>query len=240
MPARTAILGVALVVLSACNGGGASGGRSAGRVFDDDFATDKGWTGNVPNDIFVDTAAGVIRWHADRSKEQYLALPISPFSGDATIEVVGQIDGAANNCDINIGLSDGIAGALPNVEPPGVYVALGFFGGGCSYFFFFCDGRVIFDDGSSATIASGHVCNGSNGTFIEIPQATKVRATLRISGATMTLTVLDDATGAQLGRHSVALPRAVNPFTHVLVGKYGTTDWPTADGTIDRITVTRR
>lgn len=234
MLARLAPLVVFGALLAGCRGDE----TDRRTIFEDDFATDRGWTGNVPSEIFVDTAAGVIRWRAERSHVQYLARPLAePVTGDVTIDVVGQVDWTANNCHVAIGLSDGLAGAGPRTEPPGVYVITAFTGGGCSNQHFYSQGKVVFGDGATLSLGGGHVCNGADGTDIRIPQAQPIRTRVRVAGSTLSAVVRDAVTGVELGRLSGAMPKTLNPFTHVLVGNYDDQDWPAMEGTIDSIAI---
>jgi len=240
------IAAMGLAMVAGCKGKSSSNNvfalpstSSAAVVFDDGFTTDQGWTGNAPGEIFVDTANGEISWHADRSKVQTLSIPLTqPVSGVVTLEFTGTIDQAANNCWIQVGLVEDVSPPGTGLYPPGLYAELWFFGGGCSNSFYFAEGRMVFSGGQHVQLSSGYVCNFSDGQQVKVQQGQRVRCVLTTANGLLTLTVFDELTGTQLGTQSTNYLSALPAFNHVVVANYGIGDWPTADGTIDRIRVT--
>ncbi len=244
--APSALVAIVLVVLVSCAAGCKDGSEARFSlqspsappfVLEDDFTTDRGYVGNVPNEIFVDTASGTIRWHADRNRVQYLAYPIPPVSGDVTIEVVGQIDWAQNNCAIHVGLAESLTPVVSDRDPAGLYVELGFLGGGCRNHFYLANAWAQFSDGTSRQMSAGHTCDVDDGAVIKIDAGRAYRCVLKVTGDIALYTVHDEATGDLVDAAAFGILKPIGPYRYLLVGNFMVGDWPVADGSIDRIRV---
>jgi hypothetical protein len=247
---NAAVVGIIFTTaLGGCAGSG--GGSSPTRkpapapavvVYEEDFTTNRGWLTNVPNDFTIDTAAGLMRWHADRDVRQWMHLVIPPIAGgDLTVEVVGTIDFAQNNSHLSVGLGAGDVQYGPGFEPPGLYTHLAYFGGGCTNDYYFVRGLLVSENGAEPTqLWGGHVCNQFKGNAIEVLPGQKVRAVLQLRGQTFFQEVFDATSGDALGSSiRTILAPAPSAYDRLIISNYQTGDWPTADGTIDSIRITR-
>jgi hypothetical protein len=209
-------------------------------LFDDDFATDRGWSSNVPAEIFIDTANARVSWEAHRDRVQHLSIPIPRISGDVTVEVTGTIDASINNCTLSVGLGDGLVGAAINLEPPGVYVLYGWTGGGCLGRTYFIEGRAHFANGTLASTNEPHdLCNSFYGNLLKIVPAHPYRVTLRTRGSQLELEVRDGTNAVLVGERTAQLAQPLGSYDRIFVANYGVNDWPYARGTVDRITITQ-
>jgi len=215
-------------------------------LFDDDFSVDQGWTSNVPADIWVDTTSTIARWHARRDTIQHMTRPLTQtISGDFTLEATAEIDRFTNNSDIVIGLSTSVEAALPNHVPPGIYVAIGYFGGGCWNRSTHATGLFVNDQGLAQGLHRGYVCSqsandpGSLGNMLTIPDATSIRIRLTISGSDLTLEAYFEDTDMLLGVQTVTVTGTMPTLRYAYIGNPGDGDWPEAFGSVDRILVTR-
>ncbi|HSG26712.1 MAG TPA: hypothetical protein VLA32_11400 [Anaerolineales bacterium] len=86
----------------------------------------------VSTDPDLSIRDGYVYWEISRSEGvQYIYRTIPPFSGDVILTVTGQIDGYTGNCEVRVGIGDGIPELGEAIHDSGISIHLGFVGESC-------------------------------------------------------------------------------------------------------------
>lgn len=209
-------------------------------VFADDFGTDLGYATSSSTDFLIDTAAGVLRWHARRSVNQYMHKPLpAPITGDVSFEAVAEVNSFTNNCEFEMGLSESDAQLYPGRPPYGLYVSIGWVGGGTYDLRFHVQARYHHSDDTFTYLTRDGELGAPNSFDDEVwiwpDHAYRIVMSLR--GHVATVMVYDPATGLPMGTLTRDLPSPVGSFTHVWFGNARLRDWPEATGKVDSFRV---
>jgi len=202
-------------------------------LFEDDFSTDKSWTSWPDAEIIRNPAEENVQWHVDRDWVQYMAHPITPFSGDFQLKVDAVITDKENNCGICIGVTDDMDDVSGGVWE-GLALYIGWYGGGTPYSIWRACVVGKYDDGTTFTSTSGHVTPYENtlSGYVPISPGAWYSYDLTKTGSDWTLKVYD-ADDNLVGSLSGTLTGSFSPFNYVYFGNGDSHDWPSADGKID-------
>ena len=204
-------------------------------IFEDDFSTDKSWTSYPDAEIIRNPAEENVQWHVDRNWVQYMAHPITPFSGDFRLKVDAMITDRENNCWIDIGLTDDMDDVTPSGWE-GVALRIRWTGGGTPYSIWYAHVVGKYDDGTGFSSTSGHVTPSENTLtgYVPISPGAWYSYDLAKTGSDWTLAVYD-ADDNLVGSLSGTLTGSFSPFNYVYFGNGDTHDWPSANGKIDNL-----
>lgn len=168
---------------------------------------------------------GYLYWKVSRSEGvQYIYRPIPPFSGDVKITVTGQIDGYTNNCQVRVGIGDGIQELGEPIHETGISINFGFTGGGCP-----TNGPVVHASGVDLYRESDG-CSPIGSLWVK--SGTPITVSLTVSD-----TAILDIEGNE-GKDFLTGTSIYNgEYNTMFVGLTDNQDWPSCWGTIDSIVV---
>ena len=245
---RPALVLVVVLVATASTGchkgkkhSSGSGSGADPVIFQDDFSTDTGWTSSDPDVIYRDAGLNQVRWTAFRTHPQICSHPIPRFSGDFTMEFRFNIEHAANNCHLLIGLSGSVtptSTAIAGGLGGGLYAFLCWHGGGVPNHYYFAS--IWTEDTANVQFTPWeHDDYGSGPTAGAVVVDTGIwyRLILTRTGATVTIDVeLDN--GTPVGSITTVVSGDFPAFNYVWIGKLDDKDWPWMNGWLDDLKIT--
>jgi len=173
-------------------------------------------------DIFTSTdpdvyiADGKVNWTIYRDEgEQYIYRSIPSFSGDVRLIVTGQIDSATNNCDVKVGIGDGL--------DSGIEVKYGFAGSECA-----TNGYLI--DASGVSLDHSLVDCNFVGDWLWVDSGTQYTATLTIQEDSVDLSI--PSVGSISGT-----PVFTNTYETLFIGNTGDGDLSSCAGLIESVVI---
>ena len=120
-------------------------------IFEEYFDTDQGWTNDTAGYFYRDTTNEWLDWEARRDTDQRYYIEIPAIESDQVrFRFRMNIDGFANNDDINVGLVETLDGSYNGQgSPTGFFARIGYLGGGTSDVELFMSPFVRYTDGDA-------------------------------------------------------------------------------------------
>lgn len=199
-------------------------------AFFDDFSTDLGWGDQTGGTFYRDPDRKWLVWQADRSLAQYYYYPLGIQTQHVTFGVGIQATEWANNCNLYFGLSDGGIWANDSDWPSGVFVTMGWFGGGVGNFI----APHILSQSTSDVVAWN---SEDPSTYLPYELNYWYYITMTIDSGSWTLRLEDTYTGKEIGTLSGTLPADFPAFADFVIFSPYDGDWPTGSGAIEFVVV---
>lgn len=188
---------------------------ASGLVSIEDEFNDPSLFTSLDPDVYI--SGGSANWNVSRSDGmQFLYRDIPSFSGNVSLEIIGEVNAADNNCGGMIGIGDKLGG--------GIAISYGFFGGGCPQ-----NGYLI---DAWKGISLDHSMAGCTfvDTWLWVDRATPYTARLELKGGLANLTVPNVGTVTGTTTYQ-------GPYSVLWVGLEGDGDWPSCSGKFDSVRV---
>ena len=208
------------------------------QAFEDDFSTDKeGWISSPPTAITRDSSENNVHWQVSRSSDQRMYREES-MPNDFKMNIDAVIDDASNNCNIDIGLLNDINDFSKN----NLFLRIGYYGGGTPYRHWYACILGKYNDGTAFTSLTGEVTPSHDtwGGYAPINRGQWYSYELEKTGSTWSLKVYDRNTPKNLIKElSGTFTGEFSPFDYIYFGNSDTGDWPSSNGRIDNILLSR-
>jgi len=209
------------------------------QAFEDDFSTDKeGWISLPPGSIAHDSSENNVHWQVSRSSDQRMYHAIDPLNSDFKMSLDAVIDGASNNCYIDMGL----LGDINDISKNNLYLRIGYYGGGTPYHHWYACVTGKYNDGTAFTSLTGEVtpAHDTLAGYAPINQGQWYSYELEKTGSIWHLNVFDKNTMSLIKSFTGTLSGTFSPFNYVYFGNSDTNDWPSANGKLDNLEIGNR
>jgi len=209
-----------------------------------DFATNPDWITNCSGDIFwTPDQGGMLSWHAKRDVNQDYYLPIETNNSDFKVSFRHYVTSKTNNCWISLGLVSDVDGFVgrPNMPESGVWLQVGWTGGGTEFSVPYIRPYAFYTDGSVWSPSMGDVNPGGTGPdstgFISYVFNNWYTSTLTKYGNLLILKTFDDSE-ALVGERQWEIPVGMFDYNYLYIGNSGLNDPSQMTGLLDDLNVT--